>query len=110
MNAFKTDVEIIHDELRPLFWDCNFESLRWLDDKDFVTIRILTSGEWDALQWLRAKTGDASLREWLKSHSGGGLSPERLRFWELILRIPHQMVNSWIMKENRSIWRQRAAR
>ncbi len=96
--------------LRLLFWDCDFESLQWLDDKEFITSRILTSGEWDALQWLRGKIGDTVFREWLKSHHGGGLSPERLRFWELVLRIPHRIVNSWIMKESRTIWRQRAAR
>jgi hypothetical protein len=110
MHAYKADSASIPDELRPLFWDCDFESLQWLDDKDFITSRVLTSGEWDALQWLRGKTGDTALREWLKSHNGGGLSPERLRFWELLLHIPHRMVNSWIMKESHSIWRQRAAR
>ena len=110
MHAYKADSASIPDKLRPLFWDCDFERLQWPNDMDFITGRILTSGEWESLQWLRSKTGDAALREWLITHNGGGLSPERLRFWELILPIPHQMVNSWIMKESRSIWRQRAAR
>jgi hypothetical protein len=110
MHAYKADSASIPDELRSLFWDSDFESLRWLDDKDFITSRILTAGEWNALLWLRGKTGDASLREWLKLHKGGGLSPEKLRFWELVLRIPHQLVNSWLMKEKHSIWQQRAAR
>ena len=110
MHAYKADSASLPDELRPLFWDCDFEHLQWQKNSDFITDRILTSGEWNALQWLRAKIGDASLREWLTSHQGGGLSPERLRFWELVLRIPHRIVNSWIMKESRSIWQQRAAR
>ncbi len=110
MHAFKADPASLPEELRPLFWDCDFESLQWPNDMDFVTGRILTSGEWDALRWLRSKTGDAALKEWLESHKGGGLSPERLRFWELVLCIPHQTVNAWIMKERRSIWRHRAVR
>jgi len=110
MHAYKAGSASLPGELHPLFWDCDFESLQWPNDMDFITGRILTSGEWYALQWLRTQISDASLREWLKSHNGGGLSPERLRFWELILRIRHQMVNSWIMKESHSIWRKRAAR
>lgn len=110
MHAYKADSASLPDELRPLFWDCDFASLQWPKDMDFITGRIFASGEWDALQWLRAQTGDATLREWLMSRNGGGLSPERLRFWELVLCIPHRTVNSWILKENRSIWRQRATR
>jgi hypothetical protein len=110
MHAYKAAPASLPDNLRLLFWDCDFEMLQWPNDMEFITGRILTSGEWDALQWLRTQIGDTSLREWFKSHHGGGLSPERLRFWELVLRIPHRIVDSWILKESRTIWRQRAAR
>ena len=110
MHAFKADIEHLPDELRPLFWDCNFESLQWPADRDFIVTRVLTSGEWDAVQWLRKTAGDTALEEWLKRREGGGLSPERLRFWELVLRIPHRTVNVWLKHENKSIWQQRAAR
>jgi Protein of unknown function, DUF488 len=36
--------------LRMFFWDYNFESLSWERDRDFITGRILTHGNWEA-QW-----------------------------------------------------------
>lgn len=106
----EADTECIPDELRPLFWDCDFENLQWPADRDFIMTRILASGEWDSVQWLRLKAGDAAIKEWLERRKGGGLSPERLRFWELILRIPHPTVNLWLKSGNREIWQQRGAR
>jgi hypothetical protein len=109
MHACKADIERMPNDLRPLFWDCDFASLQWPADRDFIMTRILVSGEWDAVLWLRKAAGDAAVEEWLKGRKGGGLSPERLRFWELVLDIPHRTVSSWIMKEGPSIWRQRVA-
>ena len=110
MHASKADVERIPGELRPLFWDCDFDSLQWPADCDFIMTRVLASGEWDAVLWLRRTTGDTAIEEWLKRRNGGGLSPERLRFWELVLRIPHRTVNLWLKPANMAIWHQRAAR
>jgi hypothetical protein len=110
MHARTADVERIPDELRPLFWDCDFERLQWPADRDFITARVLASGEWDAVQWLRRTAGDDAIEEWLKRRKGGGLSPEQLRFWKLILHIPHRTANAWIVESNRSPWTGRMAK
>jgi len=56
---------------------------------------------------LRSHTGDHFLREWIERHEGGGLSPPKLRFWELILGLPHCQVNTWLTAERREIWGKR---
>jgi hypothetical protein len=90
--------------LRPLFWEYDFQTLTWDHDHDLIIARILTAGEWDAVTWLRSHLGDRALRTWIERHHGRGLSPSRLRFWELILAIPHRQVNAWLALEGRKIW------
>jgi hypothetical protein len=93
--------------LRALFWDYDFKSLAWEDDHDLVIARVLTSGGWDAITWLRSRMGDHALKEWIEQHQGGGLNPQRLRFWELILELPHRQVNAWLKAESRKVWEKR---
>ena len=93
--------------LRPLFWDYDFKTLTWDDDRDLIIARVLASGTWEAITWLRACLGDRALREWIERHRGGGLSPRQLRFWELMLNLPHRQVNVWLRAERRKIWDQR---
>ena len=70
--------------LRPLFWDYNFDTLTWEEDRELIISRVLISGSWDAVTWLRSRAGDQYLREWIERLQGKGLSPLQLRFWELI--------------------------
>ena len=93
--------------LQALFWDYDFAALSWEDDRDLIIARVLTSGDWDAVTWLRSRVGDRALREWIERHRGGGMSPQRLRFWELILGLPHRRVNAWLAAEGRQIWDKR---
>lgn len=93
--------------LRPLFWDYDFKTLTWDDDRDLIIARVLASGTWEAITWLRTRLGDQALREWIERHRGGGLSPRQLRFWELMLNLPHRQVNAWLQAEGRKIWDQR---
>jgi uncharacterized protein DUF6922 len=81
--------------LRALFWDYEFAALSCEDDRDLIMARVLISGDWAAVTWLCSHTGDRALREWLEQHHGGGMSPRRLRFWEVILELPHRRVNAW---------------
>ena len=76
--------------LRPLFWDYDFAALNWENDRNLIMARVLTAGSWDAVTWLRSRVGDQALREWIERHQGRGLSPQQLRFWELILGLPHR--------------------
>lgn len=93
--------------LRPLFWDYDFGSLTWENDRDLIVARVLAAGEWHTVTWLRSRLGDRTLRAWLESRHGGGLSPQTLRFWEIILAIPHSQVNAWLAAEGRKIWDKR---
>src|SRR2546423_1700493 len=90
--------------LRPLFWECEFSKLTWEEDRDLVVARVLTAGSWEAIGWLRGQMGDAALREWMVRRRGRGLSPRQLRFWELILDLPHRQVNAWLGDESRRLW------
>lgn len=94
--------------LRPLFWDYEFDALTWEEDHDLVMKRILASGGWEAIRWLQSMAGDLNLKTWILNHKGAGLSPQRLRFWELILNLPHRQVNIWLASVRRKIWERRA--
>jgi hypothetical protein len=96
--------------LRPLFWDQRFSRLSWERDRDLVAARVLSAGDWGSVRWLRGQMGDAALRTWLLEHQGAGLDPRRLRFWELILKLPHAEVNRWLASPERAVWDRRAAR
>ena len=95
-------------ELRPLFWDHNFDRLIWEKDRDLIISRILSHGDWQALEWLRSRVDSAGLGEWLLNRRGAGLSSRQLRFWELILELPHRQVNEWLKDKGRMVWERRA--
>ena len=96
--------------LRTLFWDYEFNVLTWDEDRDLIISRILTSGNWDAVTWLRSCAGDQFLGEWIARYQGAGLSPQKLRFWEIILELPHRQVNIWLSSERRKVWEKRVNR
>ena len=58
-------------------------------------------------QWLRRRVSKTSLQDWLKRRRGAGLSSRQLRFWELILDLPHRLVNTWLDDPGRQAWEQR---
>jgi hypothetical protein len=64
--------------------------LSWATDRDLIIARILAVGNWDSLRWLRRRFPDAELRDWLIQRRGAELSSKHLRFWELILDLPHR--------------------
>jgi hypothetical protein len=93
--------------LRPFFWDYRFSSLSLTGDKDLIIRRILTSGSWDAVRWLRKQVGDLELREWLIEHKGRGLSPRQLRFWGMLYDLPARQVNQWVRSAQTAVWNKR---
>lgn len=76
--------------LKTFFWDYDFRSIRWETDRDLVTARIVSQGSWDAIIWLRSVISDKELKKWIVQRKGAGISPERMRFWELILKLSHK--------------------
>ena len=95
------------EELRPIFWDFDFRRLRWDKDRDLIIGRILSHGDWQALRWLRSRFDSAILGNWLLRRRGAGLSSRQLRFWELILELPHCEVNEWLKDTGRTLWERR---
>src|SRR5215207_7397065 len=105
---------MLHDplpaQIRSLFWDLDPRELRWERDQEQIIGRVLASSSWDAVTWLRKRAGDDAVREWIERHQGRGLSPRQLRFWELILDLPHRRVDEWLRSERRQVWDRRARR
>jgi hypothetical protein len=96
--------EALPPELLPLFWEFDARTLSLEQDRDLIIGRVLASGPWDAVQWLRKRLDDPALRDWIERHQGRGLSRQQLRFWELILGLPHRAVNAWIKSAERGAW------
>ena len=99
----------IPPHVRGCFWDCDPQALTFDKHADFIMTRILSSGDWDAIQWLRACTGDAAITSWLRKTRGGSLSGPRLRFWEVVLDLPHRTVSGWMTTSQHSVWEERNA-
>jgi hypothetical protein len=93
-------------KMRALFWDHDFTKLRWNGDSALIARRILTDGDWDSIRWLRRQAGDEAMRDWIETHHRA-LSPRQLRFWELILDLPHRKVNEWVAAAHTSVWENR---
>ena len=96
--------------LHSLFWDHTFSDITLPEHLDFVIGRELASGDINAIVWLRKTQGDEVIREWLVKHRGRGLDARRLRFWEIILNLPHNEVTKWIRDPSRQIWEARRTR
>ena len=103
-------VILLPDMLKPFFWDCDFSSLSWEQHGDFIIRRLLQSGSWQALRWLRAEVGDPELRRWIEQRHGSGLSPRQLRYWEIVLDLPHPKVTRWVRASTDQPWQRRLAR
>jgi len=93
--------------VRAYFWDYPSTKLSLKSDRELIIRRILTSGSWESIQWLRKQIGDVALREWLIAHRGRGLSPRQLRFWALLLDISKRQVNSWVGVSRNNPWGQK---
>ena len=95
--------------LRPFFWDVDFDALRWELYQDFIVQRVLQAGNWEAVCWLRGAMGDQSLRAWLLRRRGARLEPRRLRFWQVVLRLPAHTVDRWVASFRDNPWSDRVA-
>jgi len=91
-------------QLRPYFWDYDFHRLRWETDSDLIIARVMERGGLDAM---RDRAGDTALRQWLAARSGRGIGSHRLRYWELVLDVPHRQVTAWIEAQQDLPWSRR---
>jgi hypothetical protein len=96
-------------QVKKLFWDLELRSLRLDRDPGTIIGRVLASGPWETVQWLRSVLGDDAIRGWIEEHDGRGLSPPQLRYWQLMLGIPKRVVDAWLRSEGRQVWDRRRA-
>lgn len=94
--------------VKKLFWDTDTRSLRWDRHREAIIGRVLAVGTWTDVTWLRQRVGDAALREWILRHEGRGLTPQQLRFWQLLLDLPRRQVDLWLRSPSRQVWDRRA--
>jgi hypothetical protein len=104
-SATKLPVELTH-----LFWEYDAEALTWERDRDLVIGKILAVGTWNDIRWLRSTIPAASLRRWILRARGRGLSPQQMRYWQLVLDLPDDEVESWLSDPARRIWHGRTRR
>jgi len=96
--------------VRACFWDVDANSLSWTGQRQLIIRRLLRSGDGHVIQWLLGHVTTAELGEWLRTHRGGGLSPQRLRYWQLILQLPATDVDAWVAKTIAQSWGARTRR
>lgn len=94
-------------ELAPLFWDCDFTTLRWRAHRDFIIGRVLAHGDWSAIQQMRLRLRDIDLKKWFFRTEGRDLTPPQMTFWQLILKLPKARVSAWLRADARQIWDRR---
>jgi alpha-D-ribose 1-methylphosphonate 5-triphosphate synthase subunit PhnH len=97
----------VQAKLQALFWDYDFDSLTWANDRDLIIGRVLAYGDWETVSWLWRQVGEGELRSWIERHQGRGLDDRKLRFWELILGLSHRQVNAWMSSPGRRLWERR---
>lgn len=98
---------ILPAHVRELLWEYRVGAVSWPEHSPLIVRKILEVGGWDSIRWLRGIGGDAMLREWLRSHRGGGLDPRKLRFWQLVLELPKKSVDGWIERSLMNPWNTR---
>ena len=107
-----TDFELVElpELLRRYFWDYDPARLSWEKTRPTILGRLLQTGGWDAVRWLRANAGDDEIRAHLLRTRGRGLDPKRLRYWELVLDLPKEQVDAWVATARANPWYQRTRR
>jgi hypothetical protein len=96
--------------LRHLFWDFPEQTLSFDSDRDVVVRRVASEGGLREMRLLRGQVGDSAIREVLERTQARGLSPQRIRFWQLLLRLPALQADAWVRVARASTWGSRSSR
>jgi hypothetical protein len=97
----------IPEHLRQYFWEYDPERLSLDESRHIVLLRLLQAGGMDAVKWLRQNASDEEIRSLLIRRRGRGISPQRLRFWALMLNLPPVQVDEWIDAQRSNPWNRR---
>lgn len=71
-----------------LFWDTELATIRLPEHADYVALRVMSRGTWDAMRWLRSAFDEATLRDVL-ARKGERLPPRERAYWSLVLDVPY---------------------
>jgi hypothetical protein len=93
-----------------LFWDYPARSIRPEADEDLLVRRVTAEGGWREMSLLRSRIGDQAIRDVIESTEARGLSPQRIRFWQLLLGLPARRADAWVRRARESTWARRARR
>jgi hypothetical protein len=96
--------------LARLFWDHAGRALRLSRDRDLIVRRIATDGGLREIRVLRSRLGDEAIREVILRTEARGLSPQRIRFWQLLLHVPARRADTWVRAARSGTWARRARR
>ncbi|MGE5125300.1 MAG: hypothetical protein ACM3PV_03345 [Betaproteobacteria bacterium] len=72
--------------------------------------RVAGEGGLREMRLLRARVDDAVIRYVIERTSARGLSPQRIRFWQLLLGLPSRQADAWVRAARASRWATRSAR
>ena len=60
------------------------------------------------MRFIRRRVGDEAIRDVLLRSQARGLSPQRIRFWQLLLDVPARVVaNAWVRSARAGTWARR---
>lgn len=93
-----------------LLWDYPARSIDPDTDRDLVVRRVTAEGGWREMSLLRSRVGDQAIREVIERTDARGLSPQRIRFWQLVLGLPARRADGWVRRARESTWARRARR
>jgi hypothetical protein len=96
--------------LAKLFWDYPARQLSLDSDLELVVRRVTAEGGWREMRLLRRRVGDPAIRDVIERTRARGLSPQRIRFWQLLLGLPARQADAWVRRARESTWAGRTAR
>ena len=67
-----------------LLWDVEPSEIDFDRDRALIFERVMTSGTWQAMQWLRERYRRDVLAEFVAIHGRQRLSPRDLAYWSLV--------------------------
>jgi hypothetical protein len=93
--------------LTRLFWDYPGQALTLGRDRELVVRRVAIEGGLREIRVLRSHLTDEAIREVLLCNGVRGMSPQRIRFWQLLLDLPARRADAWVRVARAGTWARR---
>jgi hypothetical protein len=74
-----------------------------------IVRRVCSEGGLRAIRLLRSRVGDEAIREVILRTEARGLSPQRIRFWQLLLDLPARQADTWVRRARSGDWARRTS-